>query len=327
MSDWITSAVSLLEAGKPCVLVTIVDAEGSTPREAGTKMVVHAGGIADSIGGGHLELKAIEQARGMLDAAAPPIITSYALGPSLGQCCGGRVRLMLELLDAASIAWLRRWEQGGRDLLITDLHSGAKKIERDDASLPGDEIVRLFAGAEGEPCYVVERMKVPLQDLYIFGAGHVGRALVHVLAGLPYRIRWFDERPEMFPADIPANVKIETSADARQDVASAAPGTMFLVMTHSHALDFDICEQVLRRADFAFLGLIGSATKWATFERRLRLRGHSDAAIRRLICPIGLPSIAGKAPAAVAISVAGQLLTLSQALGRQARPAARRKKA
>jgi xanthine dehydrogenase accessory factor len=100
---------------------------------------------------------------------------------------------------------------------------------------------------------------------------------------------------------------------------------MFLVMTHSHALDFDICEQVLRRADFAFLGLIGSATKRATFERRLRLHGHSDAAIRRLVCPIGLPSVTGKAPAAVAISVAGQLLTLSQAS--QARPAARRKKA
>jgi len=327
MSDWITSAVSRLEAGTPCVLVTIVATDGSTPREAGTKMLVHGGGIVDSIGGGHLELKAIEQAHGMLDAAAPPIITSYALGPSLGQCCGGRVRLMLERLDAASLVWLRRWEQGGSGLLITDLRSGAKKIARDDASLPGGEPVRLLAGTGGEPCYVVERMKAPLQHLYIFGAGHVGRALVRVLAGLPYRIRWFDERPEMFPADVPANVEIETSADARQDVASAAPGTMFLVMTHSHALDFDICEQVLRRADFAFLGLIGSATKRATFERRLRLHGHSDAAIRRLVCPIGLPSVIGKAPAAVAISIAGQLLTLSQALGRQASPAARRKKA
>ena len=110
----------------------------------------------------------------------------------------------------------------------------------------------------------------------------------------------------------------------RQDVASAPPGTMFLVMTHSHALDFDICDQVLRRGDFAFLGLIGSATKRATFERRLKLRGHSDAAIRRLICPIGLPAIAGKAPAVVAISVAGQLLTLSQAPGaRHGTPAVR----
>jgi xanthine dehydrogenase accessory factor len=327
MSDWLNSAVTLLKSGKPCVLVTIVEAEGSTPREAGAKMLVHAGAIVDSIGGGHLELKAIEQARSMLDAAAPPIITSYALGPSLGQCCGGRIHLMLELLDLASLAWLRRWEQGGSDLLITDLRSGAKKIESDHTSFADGVAVRLFAGAEGEPCYVVERMKAPLQHLYIFGAGHVGRALVHVLDGLPYRIRWFDERAEMFPADLPANVKIEASADARQDVASAVPGTMFLVMTHSHALDFEICEQVLRRADFAFLGLIGSATKLATFERRLRLRGHSDAAIRRLICPIGLPSVTGKAPAAVAISVAGQLLTLSQALGRQARPAARRKKA
>jgi xanthine dehydrogenase accessory factor len=327
MSDWLTSAVTLLEAGTPCVLVTIVDAEGSTPREAGAKMLVHAGGIADSIGGGHLELKAVEQARDMLDTAVLPVITNYALGPSLGQCCGGRVRLMLERLDTASLAWLRRWEQGDSDLLATDLVDGSKRIESNETPLLAGEAVRLLDGAAGEPCYVLERMKAPLQDLYLFGAGHVGRALVHVIAGLPYRIRWFDERAEMFPADMPAHVEIETSADARQDVASAPPGTMFLVMTHSHALDFDICEQVLRRGDFAFLGLIGSVTKRATFERRLRLRGHGDASIRRLICPIGLPSIAGKAPAAVAISVAGQLLTLSQARANQARPAARRKKA
>jgi xanthine dehydrogenase accessory factor len=171
-------------------------------------------------------------------------------------------------------------------------------------------------------------MKTAMQDLYLFGAGHVGRALVHVLTGLPYQIRWFDERAEMFPPALPANVTIEASADARHDVASAPPGTIFLVMTHSHALDFDICDQILRRGDFAFLGLIGSATKRATFERRLKLRGHSDAAIRRLICPIGLPSIAGKAPAVVAISIAGQLLVLSQAqITRHQKPAARRRNA
>jgi xanthine dehydrogenase accessory protein XdhC len=217
---------------------------------------------------------------------------------------------MFERLDQSSLPWLRRWRSAeGDEVLVTGLADGAKQIIR----AATDETIRLQTGDDGQPCYVHERMKSAMQDLYLFGAGHVGRALVHVLTGLPYRIHWFDERAEMFPSDLPASVTSEASADARRDVASAPPGTIFLVMTHSHALDFDICDQILRRSDFSFLGLIGSATKRATFERRLKLRGHSEAAVRRLICPIGLPSIAGKAPAVVAISVAGQLLTLSQA--------------
>ncbi len=314
----------MLRGGEPCVLVTIVEAEGSTPREAGTKMLVHARGIADSVGGGHLELKAIEQARALLPSPAPPLLNAYALGPSLGQCCGGRVRLMLERLDARALPWLERWARAdGSEFLLTALADGAKTILREAA----DEAIELVCDAGGAPCYVRERMNSALQDIYLFGAGHVGRALVHVLDGLPYRIRWFDERADMFPASLPASVEAEISADARGDVAAAPAGAIFLVMTHSHALDFDICEQVLRRGDFAFLGLIGSATKRATFERRLRLRGYSEAAIRRLTCPIGLPAIAGKAPAAVAVSIAGQLLSLPRALGARRPAAARRSKA
>lgn len=328
MSNWLDSAIALLEAGTPCALVTIVEAQGSTPREAGTKMLVHAGGSADSIGGGHLELKAIEQAHAMLaGGTARPAITDYPLGPSLGQCCGGFVRVMVERLDVSSLTWLRAWQKAGSsDLLVTTLADGGKAIETDGGPNESSEQIRLLTDAGGQPCYVAERMMSDVQDLYLFGAGHVGRALVHVLSGLPYRIRWFDERAEMFPASLPQNVTIEASADPRHDVASAPPGALFLIMTHSHMLDFDICDQVLRRGDFGFLGLIGSATKRATFERRLKLRGHTEATIRRLICPVGLTAITGKAPAAVAISVAGQLLTLAQAAS-AARPAARRKKA
>ncbi len=331
MASWLDHAIALLEAGTPCSLVTLVEAQGSTPREAGTKMLVHAGGIADSIGGGHLELKATEQARAMIAEPTPPAIADFPLGPSLGQCCGGHVRLMIERLDASSLPWLRVWRDARRDdVLVTVLTDGAKRIESAPLT-ESDEPIRLVTGTDGRPCYVAERMMSDVQDLYLFGAGHVGRALVHVLADLPYRIRWFDERAEMFPASLPGNVTIEASADPRHDVAEAPPGALFLVMTHSHALDFDICDQVLRRGDFAFLGLIGSATKRATFERRLKLRDHTEASIRRLVSPIGLPAITGKAPAAVAISVAGQLLTLAQAksasrLG-SIKAAARRKKA
>ena len=338
MTDWLDRAILLLHAGQDSVLVTVVATEGSTPRETGSKMLVHEQGIEGSIGGGHLEFKAIERAHAML--AAPPLpasveLAAFALGPSLGQCCGGRVRLLLERLDSRSLSWLGRWREATIDrVLATDLADGSKiviapdsaecpgELGRDVASLlDGQEPARLVDRPDGRPCYVLEQMKSTAQDLYLFGAGHVGRALVHVLAPLPYRIHWFDARAEMFPADLPTNVVVEASADPRHDVAGAPADALFLVMTHSHALDFDICDQVLRRGDFAFLGLIGSATKGASFARRLRLRGHSDVAIGRLACPVGLPAIAGKAPAAVAISVAGQLLGLSLAkAGRRQAP-------
>jgi xanthine dehydrogenase accessory factor len=275
MLDWLDKAIELTRRDEPSVLVTIAAAAGSSPREAGCRMLVHGEGIAGTIGGGHLELKAIERARAMLASLELPAADelTLSLGPSLGQCCGGRVTLTLERLDRAALPRL-------------------------------------------------ERMETPGEAVFLFGAGHVGRALVHALAQLPYRIRWFDEREDAFPTDLPGNVTIEASAEPRHDVASAPAGTFFLVMTHSHALDLDICDRVLARGDFAFLGLIGSASKRATFLGRLRRRGHADATLARLTCPIGLPQVPGKQPAMIAVAVAGQLIALSAALAehRQATP-------
>jgi xanthine dehydrogenase accessory factor len=272
MTDWLSKAIELARRDEPAVLVTIAAAAGSAPREAGCRMLVYGRGIAGTIGGGHLELKAIERSRAMLAAPGSASIDelSPSLGPSLGQCCGGRVTLTLERLDRSSLARL-------------------------------------------------ERMEAPTETVYLFGAGHVGRALVHMLAHLPYRIHWFDGRNDMFPSDPPGNVVIEASAEPRHDVASAPAGAFFLVMTHSHALDLDICDRVLERGDFAFLGLIGSASKRASFLNRLRRRGHSEAALARLTCPIGLPQVPGKQPAMIAVAVAGQLLALSAALAGQRR--------
>jgi xanthine dehydrogenase accessory factor len=339
MSDWLEKALILLRQGESCVLVTIVGTHGSTPRETGSKMLVHAAGIAGSIGGGHLEFKAIERARALIASpeVPPPEVAEFALGPGLGQCCGGRLRLLFETLGPAAIAWLEDWQNSlGDRVLATRLDNGSKMVlplaGTEFADLPPqlhDALIRFAEG--GEPAvlageaeaglgYFLERMISPVDDLYLFGAGHVGRALVHVLCQLPYRIRWFDGRPEMFPGELPANVAVEVSAEPRRDAGEAAPGTLFLVMTHSHALDFEICEQVLRRGDFAFLGVIGSASKRASFIRRLRARGYSDAAIGRLTCPIGLPGLSGKLPAAIAVSVAGQLLTVSQAIRDRGQP-------
>jgi xanthine dehydrogenase accessory factor len=339
-TGWLDGAIARLERGKACALVTVIATEGSTPRECGSKMLVHDAGIEDSIGGGNLEFKAIERARSLLASPSSRIeLSQFALGPSLGQCCGGHVRLMIERLDESSLGWLRSFAAEPRGMVLaTDLARGVKTIVglgeaaanpvlTDDVRRFLDEgmPLRLIDGPDGQPRHVLERMRAPVQELNLFGAGHVGGALIRILGTLPYRIRWFDARAEMFPHDLPANVGIEISADPRRDVAVASAGALFLVMTHSHALDFDICDQVLRRGDFAFLGLIGSASKRTTFLRRLRLRGHSEAAIARITCPIGLPAIAGKSPAAVAVSVAGQLLSLPRATSQAGTLRSRRK--
>jgi len=216
---------------------------------------------------------------------------------------------MLERLDRSSLPWLRRWRSAANDeVLVTNLADGSKEIVREDV----DEPIRLQTGDDGQPCYVCERMKSAMQDLYLFGAGHVGRALVHVLTGLPYRIRWFDERTEMFPLALPDNIIIEASADARRDVASARPGTIFLVMTHSHALDEELSERILQRADFAYFGLIGSTSKRRQFERRLAARGVAADRLAAMICPIGDGTTTGKEPGVIAVAVAAQLLQLRQ---------------
>ena len=149
-----------------------------------------------------------------------------------------------------------------------------------------------------------------LTPLLLFGAGHVGRALAHVLVDLPFDVTWIDERDDAFPQEAGANVRKVTTDTPEAEIAAAGPGACFLVMTHSHALDETLCDAILRRGDFMYCGVIGSATKRARFERRLRDRGVAGDAIARMRCPIGMPAIKGKEPAIIAVAVAAELLMI-----------------
>jgi xanthine dehydrogenase accessory factor len=247
--DWLSALQALRARDEPCVLVTLAAVMGSTPREHGTKMVVTRDGIVGSIGGGHLEHKATEHARAMLDdRAAAAHLETFNLGPHLGQCCGGKVSVLFEP----------------------------------------------FA----RPDFVIA----------IFGAGHVGKALVRILTGLPARIIWIDSRTEQFPADIPAGVERLLSDMPADEVKDLPPGTSALVMTHSHDLDLTLCERLLRRGDCRYIGLIGSETKWKRFEARLLHKGLPADLVRSIRCPIGIDGIIGKHPQEIAIAVAAELL-------------------
>jgi xanthine dehydrogenase accessory protein XdhC len=167
--------------------------------------------------------------------------------------------------------------------------------------------------------------------IVLFGAGHVGHALVHLLGNLPCVVQWVDERDELFPDETPPNVQVEASDTPDAIVDAAPPGAWFLVMTHNHALDFSLAARIMRRRDFSYFGMIGSKTKRVKFERRLLARGVKLERLAEMTCPIGVEGIVDKAPAAIAIAVCAQLLrlrtskaTATSALG-QARGSVREK--
>ena len=145
-------------------------------------------------------------------------------------------------------------------------------------------------------------------ELYLFGAGHVGQALVHALAGLPVRLNWIDTRDEMLPPIPPPGVKTTCTDTPEAEIDAAPKGSCFLVMTHDHALDQRLCEQILQRDDFMYFGLIGSHSKRRNFETRMQRRGIDPQKFTRMTCPIGIDGISSKQPAQIAISVAAEIL-------------------
>ena len=235
--------------------ILVAHTRGSAPREAGTRMWVDAAGTRGTIGGGNLEYTALKIAREMLLSGESRRERKFALGDSLGQCCGGSVTLHFTLKPALDDAFSHSFH------------------------------------------------------VALFGAGHVGKEVARILGRLPCRLAWVDPRPEVFPSSVEDNVKVFVEEEPAWMVDEVPPGAYYLVMTHSHALDLEIVERVLRRSDYTFLGLIGSETKAAKFRARLKAKNIDSSG---LVCPIGIFK-GEKHPAAVAVSAVAQLLAVSAA--------------
>ncbi len=253
--------------GEQAILVNVQSIRGSAPREAGAWMAVFATTTVGSVGGGHLEFDAIAHARKLLGTDGGPTVVRHALGPGLGQCCGGEVILQFERIDASG--------------------AEALKLRLDCARTP----------------------------VALFGGGHVGRAVVRVLAALPMALTWIDSRNEIFPGDLPANVRCEHSDPVQAEVAGLTPQSRVLIMSFSHAEDLEVVAACLARqrarADLPYIGLIGSKTKWASFRQRLQARGFSESELAHVTCPIGVPGIADKRPEVIAVAVAAQILQVA----------------
>ena len=334
MTDWLRELDRLRAQGRACVRVTIMDVRGSAPREIGATMLVTDDDLRGTIGGGQLEYEctrlAVERLR---EQASEPIRRSFPLGAAMGQCCGGVVDVLFERLPADGTVWvddaLRMFRARTPAALVTSIDergecrrsllTAADDLQESLEHVPMAAIRDILERGgvatcvrHGETRTLLEPIADSAFRLALFGAGHVGSALVSVLDGLDCHVRWIDGRRGVFPDALPHNVTAVESPDPAREALAMPAGAFYLVMTHSHALDFEICARILGRGDFAFCGLIGSRSKRRRFEKRLRAQAMSESRIEGLTCPIGLAGLTGKRPGEIAVSVAAQLLRVRQ---------------
>ncbi len=346
MNEWLGGLAGAGERGLDAVLVTVAAGTGSTPREPGVKMAVTVDAIHGTIGGGEMEFQAIGVARGLLGPNrldAPGDLTSrrYPLGATLGQHCGGAADLVFERVPCGA-EWVKHLAlmlgKGEAWVAVTPidgasdvhLHVGATATwgTLGDADLDALAIAKARAllaneGARStmtalEPAgravqsVLLDPVRPSDFRVVLFGAGHVGRALVRVLSAVSCEVDWIDSRAHEFPAELPLNVRKILTDRPRDIVEAAQRGSYFLAMTHSHALDFELVKAILERGDFAYCGMIGSSTKRRTFENGLAKQGVARAALDRFTCPIGIDGIGGKEPGSIAVGVAAQLLMVRE---------------
>lgn len=335
MTDWIGQLARLAREQRSSVLVTVVGIRGSAPREIGAKMLVTEDESSGSIGGGQLEYECTRIACELLcpAGAGRPLVHSrrIALGANCGQCCGGVVDIRFEHLPRSRAAWLdeviRLHAKRQALVLVTRANDAAQAhvvTAGHDAGCPGDVLAaaRQLLEYHGEAClhgdYLLEPVMDPRLQIAVFGAGHVGTAVIDVLARTACELRWIDNRRNVFPAVVPANVTALETADPAREALAMPAEACYLVMTHSHPLDLEICARVLTRKDIAYCGVIGSAAKRRRFVRLLKMQGFSPQRLDDLRCPIGVPGIIGKQPVDIAIAVAAEVLQVRDT-GRQHR--------
>lgn len=312
LRNWPTSVLRILQTNAAVVRVVIASVRGSSPREAGTSMLVERERILGTIGGGQLEWSAIASARALLkQSSCTAEVQKLTLGPQLSQCCGGAVELWFERYSAADIPLLSVAAEAatrGPALLVSSLAAGSvtRHIVRNHDFIRSGRRAELVQ--EDNVTIMRERLDEAQPQVWLYGAGHVGQALARVLATLPLQLTWLDSRPDLLPGDISESVHTLLTEDPVSTVMTAPMDARFLVMTHSHPLDYALCKAVLEHHDRAWIGVIGSRSKSVRFRSRLLRDGLSRERVDRLTCPIGIDGIDSKLPSAIAVSVAAQLL-------------------
>ncbi len=324
MNEWIEQLSDLTATNEAVVMLTIVGIRGSAPREVGARMIVTAEESIGTIGGGQLEHQCTRIAVDMLGGDEASTVRTFPLGAAMGQCCGGVVDVLLEPMSTGLPEWLRdlRALHGQREkaALLTHIGSDKKLVISAGRAYDGDPqtvpkaitnraLELLDTGSRGERVddWFVDTIIGTDFNIAIFGAGHVGTAVVAAMSRLDCNIRWIDNRRNIFRST-PANVRAIESPAPALEVAAMPPASVYVVMTHSHAIDFEICDRILRRQDAAYCGLIGSRSKRLRFEKRYRQQGMPQDVFDALTCPIGVGGISGKKPAEIAVAATAEVL-------------------
>lgn len=309
---WITQALASVQRNEPLAMVTVIGAQGSTPRELGARMLVWPDRFTGTIGGGSLERQGLDQARKLLTQdTRRHALQDYPLGPLLGQCCGGHVRLLIERIDRDSLDWLDPAASARAPFTLTaKFEAGAMRRMIGGPGPHGSDGPRTPIA---EVRSVSETIRPALPRLVIFGAGHVGQAVARAFAPLPFHLDWLASRDDLRPEAGGTQATILSEHELQEAVEAAPADSLIAIFTHSHDLDYRLTLAALRRPELAYVGLIGSRTKRARFDHRLRDDGLTDADLARLTCPIGIAELRGKEPAVIAIGLAAQLLKLTEA--------------
>jgi xanthine dehydrogenase accessory factor len=297
------------------VTVTCISVSGSAPCAPGSRMLVGSVELAGTIGGGNLEFLAIEQARKLMGTKERALVQSLPLGPMLSQCCGGRVTLLYERFWPSDKAFFEAARQVEGTILTRckpqdydKWLTGAGPV----ISLIGNtapDISRTTRTGLCQAEYWLDSTCSERALVCIFGAGHVGKALVQVLQVVDCDVLVIDPR-EGITEQLPEETRLLQSDDPDTMAAWWRSGAVAIVLTHSHELDYRWVSAILLRTDSRYCGLIGSKTKRARFIRRLRADGLTERQIEHLTCPIGIPALKSKDPGAVAVSTAAQILPL-----------------
>jgi len=348
---WLSSFKKAIALNNGCVLLTVIETKGSTPCSVGDKIIFSNKQLTfGSIGGGNLEFQALTLAKDLLNKDTNAThLEKYPLGATLGQCCGGYVKVMFESFVNSSPQLKKKnsWLETVSDLIEkqqdfvvatiidnqTDKGNSGKKFvytANSDKSLSSNNLTsKISAGAYNllstndsptivqyqnssesliEVCY--EKVKnTELQSVAIFGAGHISRALMPILTKLPIRIYWIDDRAEQFEQYQGDTSQINIICDDFiSGLADLPEETYCLVITYSHKMDFDICEKIISRNSFTYLGMIGSRIKGNKFRDRLSQKGYPKETVDKFICPIGAKQKFLKSPTAIAVTIAMDLL-------------------
>ena len=282
--------------------VLILKTFGSAPRDEGTTMLIWDSGQFGTIGGGELEYQVTRLAKKIIIDNKGSRIKKFSLGPDMGQCCGGAVELLIEILDKTKVKFIS-----------VDDGFFARPVFKNEKSLNVQALIKSYRNksvpikTSFKDGWLFEPVTKEKELIWIYGAGHVGTAIANILSKLSqFSVTCIDTSQDRYPDNFPKTVEKLITKNPAQIVQYAPSETHHLILTYSHALDLEICHQLLQH-NFATAGLIGSKTKWARFKKRLNELNYTFEQINRIICPIGEPSF-GKSPYEIAIGVASMLL-------------------